>query len=249
MGRGICAAVTFAMLALPATAMADKQVDAAPPNRYTASEYTMDQGERLIFHNGDTVAHDVTASQQGPDNKPLFKSPITDAGKSATVDGTQYLATGHYDFICSIHPNMKATLHVTANGTPQTRPGAAGPAGSTQTNSSDKTAPALGVKLVSRRLKAVRRGSVLRVRVSVDEEAHVVLRAVARPRVNGPLVTVAKAEAHVLKGTRRVSVPLTAAGRRALRGNRATLAVIVTAKAIDDAGNKVTERYGRTLRR
>jgi hypothetical protein len=76
----------------------------------------------------------------------------------------------------------------------------------------------------------------------------VILRAVARPRAGGPLVTVAKAEAHVVKGTRRVSVPLTAAGRRALSGSRSTLAVIVTAKAIDDAGNKVTAQYGRTLR-
>jgi plastocyanin len=249
MGRGIGAVVAVVALALPAAASADKQVDAAPPNRFTASEYTIDQGEKLVFHNGDTVSHDVTASDKGPDGKPLFNSPITDAGKTSTVNGAQYLTTGHYAFICSIHPNMQATLHVSANGTPQTRPGAAGPAGSTQTNSSDKTAPSLGVKLVSKRIKAVRQGHRLRVRVSVDEETHVVLKAIARPRVNGPLVTVAKAETHLQKGTKRVSVPLTAAGRKALRGKRGTLAVIVTAQAIDNAGNKTTERYGRTLRR
>src|SRR3954468_11462837 len=161
MGRGLGAAVTFVMLALPASAVADKQVDAAPPNRYTASEYTMDQGEKLVFHNGDTVAHDVSATTQGKDDKPLFRSDTTDAGKSSTVDGSQYLTEGHYDFICSIHPNMKASLHVTGNGKPATRPGAAGPAGSTQTNSADKTAPTLGVRLISKRLKAVRSGSVL----------------------------------------------------------------------------------------
>ena len=249
MGRGIGAVLTLAMLALPASAMADKQVDAAPPNRYTAGEFTMDQGEKLVFHNGDTVAHDVTATSQGKDNKPLFTSGSTDAGKSATVDGAQYLTEGHYDFICSIHPNMKASLHVTGNGKPATRPGAAGPAGSTQTNSADKTAPTLAVRLVSKRLKAVRRGHVLRVRVTVSEEAHVVLKAVARPKAGGPLVTVAKAETHANKGTRRVSIPLTAAGRRALSDGRATLAVIVTAKAIDLAGNKVTVQHGRTLRR
>src|SRR3954469_5038829 len=200
MGRGICAAVTALMLAAPASALADKQIDATPPNRFSASEYTMDQGEKLVFHNGDTVAHDVTATSQGKDDKPLFKSDTTDAGKSSTVDGSQYLTEGHYDFICSIHPNMKASLHVTGNGKPATRPGAAGPAGSTQTNSADKTAPRLGVRLVSKRLKAVRSGNELRVRVTVNEESHVVLRAVARPTVGGKLVTVARAETHVNKG-------------------------------------------------
>jgi plastocyanin len=237
------------MLAAPASALADKQIDATPPNRFSASEYTMDQGEKLVFHNGDTVAHDVTATAQGKDDKPLFRSATTDGGKSSTVEGAQYLTEGHYDFICSIHPNMKASLHVTGNGTPATRPGAAGPAGSTQTNSADKTAPALGVKLVSRRIKAVRQGHVLRVRVTVGEEAHVVLRAVARPKIGGRLVTVARAQTHMNKGTRRVSVPLTAAGRRALAGKRSTLAVIVTVKAIDLAGNKRTVQHGRTLRR
>src|SRR3954471_9485046 len=249
MGRGICAPITALMLAAPASALADKQIDATPPNRFSASEYTMDQGEKLVFHNGDTVAPDATATTQGKDEKPLFRSDTTDAGKSSTVDGSQYLTEGHYDFICSIHPNMKASLHVTGSGKPATRPGAAGPAGSTQTNSSDKTAPTLGVRLMSKRLKAVRRGSVLRVRVTVSEEAHVVLKAVARPKAGGPLVTVAKAETHANKGTRRVSVPLTPAGRRALSGKRSTLAVIVTVKAIDNAGNKVTVQHGRTLRR
>jgi plastocyanin len=248
MGRGICAAIAGLMLAAPASALADKQIDATPPNRFSASEYTVDQGEKLVFHNGDTVAHDVTATSQR-DGKPLFKSDTTDAGKTTVVDGSQYLTEGHYDFICSIHPNMKASLHVTGTGTPATRPGAAGPAGSTQTDSADKTAPSLGVKLLSQRLKAVRRGHVLRVRVTVGEEAHVVLKAVARPKAGGPLVTVAKAETHANKGTRRVSVPLTGAGRRALSGKRSTLAVIVTVKAIDLAGNKTTEQYGRTLRR
>jgi plastocyanin len=249
MGRGICAAITVLMLVAPASALADTQIDATPPNRFSASDYTMDQGAKLVFHNGDTVAHDVTASSQGQDGKPLFKSATTDSGKTTTVDGSQYLTEGHYDFICSIHPNMKASLHVTGNGTPAVRPGATGPAQKTTTNSSDKTAPALGVKLVSKRLTAVRHGHVLRVRLSTNEEAHVVLRAIARPRVNGPLVTVAKAETHLLAGSRRVSIPLTAAGRRALVGKRATLAVIVTAKAIDNAGNVSIRRYGRTLRR
>src|SRR3954454_6798657 len=116
MGRGVCAVIKVLMLVAHASALADAQIDATPPNRFSASEYTMDQGEKLVFHNGDTVTHDVTATQKGPDGKPLFSSGSVDAGKSATVDGSQYLTEGHYEFICTIHPNMKAMLMVTGNG-------------------------------------------------------------------------------------------------------------------------------------
>jgi len=88
----------------------------------------------------------------------------------------------------------------------------------------------------------------LRVRVTLDESAHVMLRAVARPRAGGPLVTVARGEVHMMQpGTRRISLRLTPAGRAAVRRHRA-LAVIVTGRATDAAGNATTERSGRTLR-
>ena len=245
-GRRIGVLVAAILLALPALAWADKKIEAGPPNQFTTSEVTMDQGERLTFHNGDTVAHDVTATQKASDGKPLFSTDTTDAGKETLVNGSQYLTAGHYEFICSIHPNMKGMLHVTSNGTPQQRPGGvAGPASST-----DKKAPTFGLRLVSRTLKVVRTRHALRVRVQLDEPAHVTLRAIARPRAGGPLVTVARGETHVMKpGAKRVWLSLTRAGRRALRGRRRTLAVIVTGRAMDAAGNKTpAEQHGRTLR-
>src|SRR3954471_24997935 len=125
MGRRTRVTLVFTLLglAVPAVAWADKEIDAGPPNRFTTTDITMDQGEKLTFHNGDTVTHDVTSTQTGSAGKPLFKSAETDGGKSSTVDGAQYLTAGHYDFICSIHPNMKGTIHVTTNGTPAARPG------------------------------------------------------------------------------------------------------------------------------
>ena len=33
----------------------------------------MDQGERLTFHNGDTVTHDVTATAAGPTASPCSR--------------------------------------------------------------------------------------------------------------------------------------------------------------------------------
>src|SRR3954468_1370607 len=145
MGRRIGMGAVLALLALPAVAWADKQIEAGPPNRFTTPEITMDQGEKLTFHNGDTVSHDVTATQKGPDGKVLFRSPNTDAGKTTTVDGSQYLTSGHYEYICSVPPGMKGPIHVTANGTPVARPGAAGGSGSSASN--DKTAPELGVRI------------------------------------------------------------------------------------------------------
>ncbi len=86
--------------------------------------YTTDQGEVVPFQvNGDT--HNVTAHQNGPDGKALFRTP-TISGGTTGVQGTQYLTAGSYTFFCTIHPTtMEATLVVTANGTAQARPASA----------------------------------------------------------------------------------------------------------------------------
>src|SRR3954470_12593374 len=167
--RGILVVLALLLLA-PAVAWADKQIDATPGNRFSGDAYTMDQGEKLTFHNGDTVTHDVTATQKGSDGKPLFSSGSVDAGKSAPVDGSQYLTEGHYEFICSIHPNMKAMLHVTGNGTPAQRPGSSG---ASAQSVKDTKAPDFGLRLVSRGVRIARLRHALVVRITLDESAHV----------------------------------------------------------------------------
>src|SRR3954466_1523582 len=164
MGRRTRVALLFvlAALAVPAIAWADKRIEAGPPNRFTTTDVTMDQGERLIFHNGDTVAHDVTATQNGPDGKPPFKTATTDPGKDSFVEGSQYLSSGHYDFICSIHPNMKGSIHVTSNGTPATRSG--GPASSSPSGPKDTQKPTVSLLIASRHAQVVRRAHALVVR-------------------------------------------------------------------------------------
>src|SRR3954470_11024078 len=151
--RGILVVLALLLL-VPAVAWADKQIDATPGNRFSGDSYTMDQGEKLVFHNGDTVTHDVTATQKGPDGKPLFSSGLVDAGKSAPVDGSQYLTEGHYEFICTIHPNMKAMLMVTGNGTPAQRPGTSGT--SAPSTAKDTKAPDLALRIVSRGVHVAR---------------------------------------------------------------------------------------------
>jgi plastocyanin len=247
MGRRLRAGAAVALVALvvPALAWADKQIQAGPGNRYTTTDVTIDQGEKVTFHNGDTVAHDVTATQNTPDGKPLFRSATTDPGKDAPVDGTQYLTTGHYDFICSIHPDMKGSIHVTTNGTPVKRAG--GGSSSAPTGAKDTVKPTVVVRVASRHVHDVRAGHDLTVRVQLSEPGHVELRAIARPRPGGPLVTVARGTTRLkAAGLRRVHLRLTRAGRAAVRRHRG-LAVIVTAHAMDLAGNAATATHGRTL--
>jgi plastocyanin len=90
---------------------------------FTAASFTTDQGEGARFQNNGGT-HNVTATATGPDGKALFRSQ-TISGGTAPVSGTQYLTTGSYDFICTIHPStMQAKLQVTGNGTPVPRPSA-----------------------------------------------------------------------------------------------------------------------------
>jgi plastocyanin len=237
-------------LVWPAVAWADKQIQADPSNRYSTPEVTIDQGEKITFRNNDVAGHDVTANNKGPDGKPLFSTPVISQGESAFVEGSQYLTTGHYQFFCSLHQNMKGTVHVTGNGTPQPRPGAGSPAtpGAPAPGAAkDEQAPALELAIMSRATRAVRRSRTLRTRVTLDEGGHVTLRAVARPRARRKLITFAVGSVHMTgAGTRNVTLKLTRAGRRALARKR-QLAVVVTARARDDAGNRSTAEHGRTL--
>jgi hypothetical protein len=145
---------------------------------------------------------------------------------------------------------MKGTIKVNTNGTPKPRGGAgggAGGAGGGAGGAADTQAPTVAVRVLSTAVRATRSSGVLRVSVGVDEASSVTLRAVARPRVGGPLVTIATGKVSFDgAGKRNVEALLTRAGRRALR-NRRRLAVIVTAKAVDRAGNAGEEAHGRTL--
>ncbi len=120
--------LAIALVVLGAMAYAGIALAAAPiigqgDDTYSASTYTIDQGEVAQLQVTGS-SHNVTANQAGPDSKALFRTP-TISGGSAGVDGTQYLSAGDYTFFCSVHPStMQATLHVSSNGAPLSRPSA-----------------------------------------------------------------------------------------------------------------------------
>jgi plastocyanin len=219
----------LAALVPAGTAYADERIQAGPSTRYTTPSVTMDQGERLTFQNLDGVGHDVTATGSGPDGRPLFRTPVIGSGQETFVGGSQYLTTGSYGFFCSVHPQMTGTLDVTSAGTPVPRP-------------ADTSAPRTSVRIRSVRVSTVRRVRRLAVRVRVNEAADVALRARARGRL------IARGSVSLnAPGARSRALPLTAAGRRLMRRAR-RLAVTVTARAVDRAGNTRTGRARRTLR-
>jgi plastocyanin len=232
--------VALALLFVP-PARADERIQAAPPTRYTTPSVTIDQGEPLFFENLDVTGHDVTSKATGPDGNPLFGTPVIDNSEEAFVQGSQYLTTGSYAFFCSIHSNMTGTLNVTSAGTPVPRPkpGAPPPA--------DTTKPKVTVKIRSTRTKRVRRARKLVVEVTLNEAAKVTLKATARFR--GRRVTIAKGKVDLTAaGKRRPELSLTRSGRKVLK-RRTRLAIRVSARAVDRAGNASTARARRTLKR
>jgi plastocyanin len=236
---GVVALVVLAVSA--GVAWADATIYAGPPNQFFQGDVTIAQGEAVTFQNMDTVPHDVTAQGKGADGKPLFQSAQVGTGQSAPVEGVQYLTTGSYPYICSIHPFMKGTITVSSDGTPKPRPGG-GSGSQTQQPASDTTAPSLSVKVLDTKRSKVRKRRSLQVSVTTDEPASLTITARSGKTV------LAKGSQKLNKaGTRKLSVKLTKAGLKAAKSKKAVpIAVEVTAK--DATGNATSAQASGRLR-
>ena len=117
----ISAAALAAGLVAAPSAFGVAQTIVANDNFFSAAVYTMDQGDRPVLQNVGSNQHNATATANGPDRKRLFDSPTIGTGTSQ-LNGTQYLTAGSYAFICTVHPDMVATLAVSGAGTPVARP-------------------------------------------------------------------------------------------------------------------------------
>ena len=225
MRRRLIGTVLVAMALGAGVAYADETITARPPNEFAAPVTTIDQGEKVTLRNVDIVAHDVTSSKKSDDGKPLFRSELVDAGASGPVPGTEYLVTGDYPFVCSIHPGMDATLRVTAAGEPVPKP----------------EPPKVTLKIASGDLQRVVRDGKLKLRVT-STKAKVKLAAKFRKTKLGAATVDFGKDA-----TRTIALKLSKAGRRALKG-RKTAKVTATASATDAAGQTAKSTATRTLR-
>jgi plastocyanin len=248
--RHLVVAAIAALAAAPASASAETVVEAQTVWRFGALSYTIDQGEPVLFRNADAASpgpHNVTASDAGPDGKPLFQSSTIENGGEAPVTGAPQLTTGSYDFICSVHPFMQATLEVSDKGTPAPPPGSSPapspPAPSQSPPPADGTAPKLSVTLARATLKARR----LKVGIRSDEASDLDVKVTAR--AGRRTVVVGRASGHVdANRPAALTIRVSRSARRALRGlRRARLTVAVEGR--DAAGNVGTAVLRRTLKR
>lgn len=237
--RAAVAGVVLALAALTSgPAYAEETITAGPlPNTFGTPEVTIDQGETVTFRNSDPTGapHDVTATGRDGDDKPLFASATITNGRSAPVAGVEFLTTGDYPFVCSVHPSMMGTLHVTAEGTPKPRT-PENPAPSP----ADTTPPEATVKILDSRVAAVLDHRGLRVRLATNEPARFRLAAMAgKTKVAAGEVTT--------KGRRTTKLALTKKGRALLKKG-GPIKLKLSARVNDAADNRSSATAARTLR-
>jgi plastocyanin len=225
--RGLALALFVSLLGA-ASAWADETITARPVNQFAAAVTTIDQGEKVTLRNLDLSGHDVTSHHTGDDGKPLFGSALIAPGSSGSVAQTEYLTTGSYDFFCSIHPGMEATLEVTSAGTPVPRPQAEG----------------VQVKVLSRDLDRVVERGKLKLKVT-SREGSVLVGARAEKR-KGSIALGSKKLQFDEEGERRIALKLSDAARKALR-KRERATVIATATATHSDGHTERTTARRTL--
>jgi len=105
----ICAAV----LALASPAAASTHAVMIQHYAYSPAALSVDQGDTVTWTNMDSVQHDVTVTS-GPTS---FHSPMLAQGQSWSF---RFTTAGAYSYICSVHPDMRASVTVTAKA--QTAP-------------------------------------------------------------------------------------------------------------------------------
>ena len=225
--RGLALALAVSLLGA-AAAWADETITARPTNQFVADVTTIDQGEKVTLRNLDLAGHDVTSVDTGDDGKPLFASALVDPASSGPVAGTEYLTTGTYPFVCSIHQGMEATLAVTSEGTPAERPQAEG----------------VAVKILSRDLDRVIESGRLKLRVS-SREGVVQVGARAERRRNS-IALGSKKVRFEETGERRVRLKLSDEALKKLR-KRNKAEIVATATATHGDGHTELATNRRTL--
>jgi plastocyanin len=222
--RGLAGAVIVSLLGAGA-AWADGTISARPVNSFGSAVTTIDQGEKVTFNNMDLAGHDVVSTKAGDDGKPLFRSELVSPGGSGPVQGTEYLTTGTYPFVCSVHPGMEATLEVTSQGTPAPRP-----------------KPSVTVKIVSRDLQRVVETGKLKLKVRSSKASLVV----GARKAGKNSIALGSKKVQWDGGEGRIRLKLSDSAREAL-GKKKSAKVIATVTADHGGGHTDRSTAQRTL--
>ena len=98
--RATVAAAAFSIAALAAAA--ETHTVTIESLQFKPAVLTVRQGDTVVWVNRDVVPHTATT-------KPTFDSGEIAAGRSWKMVANK---KGRYDYICTVHPTMKATLVV-----------------------------------------------------------------------------------------------------------------------------------------
>ncbi len=225
MRRGLALALIVSLFAV-ATAWADETIMTRPQNEFATSVTTIDQGEKVTLQNTDIANHNVVSEKSGDDGQPLFRSEEVPPGSSGPVVGTEYLVTGSYPFVCTLHPGMDATLEVTSAGTPEPRP-----------------QPDVTVKIRSSDLQQVVDSGKLKLAI---RSAKASLTIGARAKAGKSSFALGSRKMKWDGGKGRVALKLSDAARDALR-KRKKATVIATVTADHGGGHTARSTARRTL--
>ena len=102
--RHLLAVTTLAALTLAAQAAS---VTVSQKGRvFSTNSVNIKKGDAVVFNNDDSVPHNVVSKAPGNEFDLGYQAP----GSSTPVT---FDAAGDVDVICTIHPRMKLTIHVT----------------------------------------------------------------------------------------------------------------------------------------
>ena len=93
--------LAFAALAYAVPAMAADLSVSQSNQTFSSSVLTLKVGDKLSFHNGDTVTHNITVKSGSGDADDLGLQ------KPGGVVSYKFETKGAYRVVCSIHPRMK----------------------------------------------------------------------------------------------------------------------------------------------
>lgn len=123
--------ILAAVVAFAAPASATSHHVTIASYAYAPTPLSITTGDTVTWTNTDSVGHDITVTS-GPTT---FQSPLLSKGQSWSYTFT---AAGTYNYICSVHPDMKATVIVAPASAP---PAAKAPIAAAQPSGQAKSMP------------------------------------------------------------------------------------------------------------
>lgn len=104
--------------AAPTAAAPSEHVITSAAYQYGPPRTLTEAGDRITYVNVDIAVHDVTSVEEDILGRPLFASATIAQGQSAPVVGADELGPGDYEYFCTVHPEMRGTIHVLPRTTP-----------------------------------------------------------------------------------------------------------------------------------